>query len=52
MSVISRGYSAVFLDDGTLVKSVKQVNIGDDFAFSTSDGEVKGKVTSIKEKKQ
>ena len=51
MSVISRGYSAVFLDDGTLVKSVKQVNIGDDFAFSTSDGEVKGKVTSIKEKK-
>ncbi len=52
MSVISRGYSAVFLDDGSLVKSVEQVNIGDDFSFRTSDGEVGGKVTSVNTKSE
>ncbi len=48
MSVISRGYSAVFSDDGQLIKSVDQVNVGDRFNFKTVDGsvsaEVKGKV--------
>lgn len=48
MSVISRGYSAVFADDGTLIKSVDQVNTGDVVNFKTVDGsisaEVKGKV--------
>ena len=48
MSVISRGYSAVFGDDGKLIKSVDQVEIGDRFNFRTVDGsvsaEVKGKV--------
>jgi len=48
MSVISRGYSAVFSDDGKLIKSVDQVEIGDRFNFKTVDGsvsaEVKGKV--------
>lgn len=47
MSVISRGYSAVFSDDGTLIKSVDQLDIGDRFNFKTVDGsvsaEVKGK---------
>lgn len=47
MSVISRGYSAVFSDDGTLIKSVDQLDIGDIFNFKTVDGsvsaEVKGK---------
>lgn len=50
MSVISRGYSAVFLGDGTLVKSVSQVKEGDEFSFRTGDGEVGGKVTSIEKK--
>ena len=50
MSVISRGYSAVFLGDGTLVKSVGQVKEGDAFAFRTGDGEVGGVVTSVKPK--
>lgn len=48
MSVISRGYSAVFLEDGTLVKSVKQIRVGDSFAFKTSDGEVDATVREIK----
>lgn len=47
MSVISRGYSAVFLDDGTLVKSVTQVKEGDEFSFKTGDGKVGGRVTTI-----
>lgn len=47
MSVISRGYSAVFLDDGTLVKSVTQVKEGDEFSFKTCDGKVGGRVTTI-----
>ena len=48
MSVISRGYSAVFADDGKLIKSVDQVEVGDRLNFKTVDGsvsaEVKGKV--------
>lgn len=46
MSVISRGYCAVFDGSGKLVKSVKQLNAGDDFAFKTIDGSVEGKVTA------
>ncbi len=45
MSVISRGYSAVFTDDGKLIKSVEDINIGDEFSFMTTDGKVKGTVT-------
>jgi len=48
MSVISRGYSAVFSDDGKLIKSVDQLEVGDRFNFKTVDGsvsaEVKGKI--------
>ena len=48
MSVISRGYSAVFSDGGQLIKSVDQVEVGDRLNFKTVDGtvsaEVKGKV--------
>lgn len=45
MSVISRGYSAVFSESGTLIKSVDQLNVGDVFSFMTTDGNVRGKVT-------
>ena len=37
MSVISRGYSAVFAEGGKLIKSVDQVEIGDKFSFMTTD---------------
>ena len=41
--------TAVFREDGTLIKSVKQIEIGDDFYFKTSDGEVSGEVKEIRE---
>lgn len=47
LSIISRGYSAVFKDDGTLIKSVSQVSLGDSFFFQTSDGKIGGQVTDI-----
>jgi exodeoxyribonuclease VII large subunit len=49
MSVITRGYSAVFREDGTLIKSVKQIKIGEGFYFKTSDGEVSGEAKEIRE---
>ena len=48
MSVVTRGYSAVFLDDGALLKSVSQVNTGDKFSLRVSDGEISGVVTEKK----
>ena len=51
MSVISRGYSAVFTGDGVLVKSVKQVKEGDEFSFKLADGKVTGTVVSAEEDK-
>ena len=42
MSVISRGYSAVFDGGGALVKSIEQLNEGDRFTFRASDGEIDG----------
>ncbi|MBQ7160498.1 MAG: exodeoxyribonuclease VII large subunit [Clostridia bacterium] len=50
MSVISRGYSAVFAEGGELIKSVDQVEIGDSFSFMTTDGSVHGKVTEKRKK--
>ena len=50
MSVISRGYSAVFSDDGRIIKSVNDVNVGDGFSFVTTDGTVKGRVTAKENK--
>ncbi|MBQ4575745.1 MAG: exodeoxyribonuclease VII large subunit [Clostridia bacterium] len=44
MAVISRGYSAVFKEDGTLIKSASQLEIGESISFKTSDGSVKAEV--------
>jgi len=48
LAVIARGYSAVFSDDGRLIKSVDQVEIGESINFKTVDGSVnavvKGKI--------
>ncbi len=49
ISVLTRGYSAVFLEDGRLIKSVKQVEIGDNFYFKTCDGEILGEVKEKRE---
>lgn len=50
MSIITRGYSAVFRNDGTLIKSVKQIKLGEQFYFKTFDGEISGEVKEIREK--
>lgn len=47
MSVISRGYSAVFDDSGKLVKSTKQIKKGDRFKFRTTDGSVLGEAVEV-----
>ena len=47
MSVISRGYSAVFGGDGKLIRSVGQIKEGDRFTFRTTDGSVVGEAVEI-----
>ena len=50
LAIISRGYSAVFKNDGTLIKSIKDVTDGDEIKIKTTDGnviaEVKGSETN------
>ncbi len=52
MAVIARGYSAVFREDGSLVKSVSQLSAGDGFTFRTTDGEIDGTVRTVRPSKQ
>ena len=47
MSVIARGYSAVYDESGKLIKSVSQIEKGDRFTFRTTDGSVVGDVVEI-----
>ncbi len=47
MSVISRGYSAVFDGSGKLIKSVNQIEKGERFTFRTTDGNVVGEAVEI-----
>ena len=49
MSVISRGYSAVFDEDGRLIKSVNDTDIGDRFNLKVSDGIIVGTTLEKKE---
>ena len=44
LKVISRGYSAVFNQDGKLIKSINDVTAGDLIEFKTVDGSVKAEV--------
>ncbi len=50
LSIISRGYTAVFKEDGELAKSVKQLVPGDKIKFNLTDGRVEARVeeTEIK----
>lgn len=47
MSVISRGYCAVFDGSKGLIKSVKQINPGDKFTVKSVDGSIIGKAVEI-----
>ncbi len=47
LKVISKGYSAVFKDNGVLVRSVKDLNVNDRVTFKTTDGTVGAVVKEI-----
>lgn len=49
LSVLSRGYFAVYGGDGGVIKSVKGVKVGDSVTMRSSDGEIVAEVTKIKE---
>ncbi|MBQ4065535.1 MAG: exodeoxyribonuclease VII large subunit [Clostridia bacterium] len=49
LKVIAKGYSAVFAEDGRLIRSVKDVKAGDKVSFRTADGTVDAAVTSVRE---
>ncbi len=46
LSVLSRGYGAVFDNGGRLIKSVGEVNVGDELTIKISDGEIKAEAIS------
>ncbi len=50
LKTISRGYSAVFKSDGTLVKSVQDVQVDELVEFQTTDGKVVSQVKTIKKR--
>ncbi len=52
MSVISRGYCAVFDGEKGLVRSIKQIKPGDEFTVKTSDGSIIGKTIEVIEDKK
>ena len=52
LSVISRGYSAVFDGNKTLIKSVTQVKQGDKLSFMLSDGKIDAEVKNIERNKE
>ena len=47
LKVISKGYSAVFRDDGQVVRSVRDVIPGDRITLRVSDGTVNADVVSV-----
>lgn len=47
LAVVSRGYSAVFDDDGKLIKSVEQVKVGQTVSFMLTDGKISAEVKTV-----
>ena len=52
LAIISRGYSAVYSQSHTLIKSVKDVEINDTVKLLVSDGEIEAKVTDVTKKRK
>lgn len=49
MAVLSRGYAAVFSENGDIVKSVKQLAVGECFKLHLSDGTITGETKNTEE---
>jgi len=47
LSVLLRGFSAVFADEGKLIKSVDDVAVGDAISLRTADGTIRAAVTEV-----
>lgn len=45
LAVLSRGYGAVFSEDGTLIKSTNDAKVGEGLKIKVSDGEIDAVVT-------
>ena len=50
LKVLTRGYAMAQKKDGTVLRSVTQVDIADEIAITVGDGKVSAMVTNIKEK--
>lgn len=49
LSVVARGYSAVFADDGKLIKSVEQTKVGETVSFMLTDGKISAEVKTVEQ---
>ena len=49
LKVLTRGYAMALNTDGCVVRSVEQVNIGDNLYVTVSDGKISATVTELKE---
>ncbi len=47
LAVVSRGYSAVFDDNGKLIKSVEQAKVGQTVSFMLTDGKISAEVKTV-----
>ncbi|MGG1628704.1 exodeoxyribonuclease VII large subunit [Rossellomorea sp. NRS-1567] len=50
LKVMDRGYSLVYQDEGTLIKSSKQVKAGDHLEINVRDGKIHCEVESVEER--
>ena len=48
LAVLSRGYSAVYKEDGGLIKSIENVQTGERITIRTGDGEIDAAVTAVR----
>lgn len=47
LSILSRGYSAVYSAEGDIVKNAEDVSLGDNITMRMNDGEIKASVTEV-----
>ena len=47
LAVVARGYSAVFADDGKLIKSVERTKVGETVSFMLTDGKISAEVKTV-----
>ena len=51
LKVLARGYSMAKTEDGKILRSVKQINPGDQFSLQVNDGTIDAVAVQLKENK-